>query len=108
MTVLIAEIIIDTIKYLYNVDLEIKSPNDIIYENRKIGGILTESLVKGEIAEDIIIGIGLNINQMEFNDEIKDKATSLKKEFHMKFSRKEILIEFLQRFETKYLEKLKI
>lgn len=55
LTVLIAEIMIDTIRKIYDVSLEIKKPNDIIYNNKKIGGILTESFTKGEIVEKIII-----------------------------------------------------
>ena len=55
LTVLIAEIMVDSIKNLYNVSLEIKKPNDIMYNNKKLGGILTECFTKGEIVENIVI-----------------------------------------------------
>ncbi len=71
---------------------------------KKICGILTESSVKGEIVENIIIGIGFNVNQSEFKGKIKDTATSLKKEFGKTFSREEILSEFLKEFEEEYLK----
>ena len=47
---------------------EIKWPNDIYCENRKIGGILINSTIKGTMMDVSIIGIGLNINQLEFQD----------------------------------------
>ena len=71
---------------------------------KKICGILTESSVKGEIVENLIIGIGFNVNQSEFKGNIKDTATSLKKEFGKTFSREEILSEFLNEFEEEYLK----
>lgn len=47
---------------------EIKWPNDIYCENRKIGGILINSTIKGTMMDVSIIGIGLNVNQLEFQD----------------------------------------
>lgn len=46
---------VDTIKELYGVSLEIKKPNDIVCNGKKLGGILTESFTKGEVVENIII-----------------------------------------------------
>ena len=108
LTVLIANVITCSIKELYGISLDIKSPNDIMVGNKKIGGILTESFTKGEITENIIIGIGINVNQMEFNDEITKKATSLKKEFGIEFLRSDILARFLNKFEEEYLKICKL
>lgn len=47
---------------------EIKWPNDIYCENRKIGGILINSTIKGTMMDVSIIGIGLNVNQLKFKD----------------------------------------
>lgn len=52
--------------------LQIKWPNDIICENKKLCGILCE-----RASEYTVIGIGINVNDKEFFGEIKDKATSL-------------------------------
>lgn len=52
----------------------------------------------------LLFGIGLNINGEEFQKELKEIATSLKKEFAKEFSRKEILAEFLNEFEKEYLK----
>lgn len=46
----------------------IKWPNDIYYENRKLAGILINSTIKANLMDTSIIGIGLNVNQMHFQD----------------------------------------
>lgn len=46
--------------------LRIKWPNDIYFQNKKLAGILIESLIQGRNIEDCVCGIGLNINQEEF------------------------------------------
>ena len=48
--------------------LSIKWPNDIYYGNRKLGGILINSTIKGGMMDVSIIGIGLNVNQTQFQD----------------------------------------
>ena len=48
--------------------LSIKWPNDIIYENRKLAGILINSTIKTNMMDVSVIGIGLNVNQMHFQD----------------------------------------
>ena len=54
-------------------DIKIKWPNDLITENKKLCGILTESTDKYSV-----IGIGINLNTEVFSEEIVHKATSLK------------------------------
>jgi len=48
--------------------LYIKWPNDIFYENRKLAGILINSTIKANMMDVSIIGIGLNVNQMRFQN----------------------------------------
>ena len=48
--------------------LHIKWPNDIYFENRKLAGILINSTIKANMMDVSIIGIGLNVNQMQFQD----------------------------------------
>ena len=66
---------------MYGYELNIKHPNDIILNGKKLGGILTETLVLKTEVEQIIVGIGLNINEDKFCKEIEGIATSLKKEY---------------------------
>ncbi|MFW0714501.1 biotin--[acetyl-CoA-carboxylase] ligase [Pedobacter sp. N23S346] len=57
--------------------ITIKWPNDIYYLNKKIGGILIENTLTGNTIKSSVIGIGLNINQVNFTESIRSKATSL-------------------------------
>jgi BirA family biotin operon repressor/biotin-[acetyl-CoA-carboxylase] ligase len=63
-------------KYLLE-NIFIKWPNDIFINDSKAGGILIENVIKGKIWQWSVIGIGLNINEEKFGDDIL-KATSLK------------------------------
>ena len=54
--------------YLDPEKLCIKWPNDIYYEGHKLGGILINSTIEGSNLSNSIIGIGLNVNQMQFAD----------------------------------------
>lgn len=56
--------------------LKIKWPNDILSESNKICGILIENVIKNNKLSSCIIGVGLNVNQIEFKN--LPKASSLK------------------------------
>ena len=107
ITIEIANTIIETFKKLYNIKLEIKYPNDIVVKGKKIGGILTETRLNGENVKDLVIGIGINTVKKEFEDDIKDLATSIYKEYKIKVDNLRVITEFCNRFE-KYLEREKI
>ncbi|TCD29699.1 biotin--[acetyl-CoA-carboxylase] ligase [Pedobacter psychrodurus] len=57
--------------------IKIKWPNDMYYQNKKLGGILIENTLTGNSIKSSVIGIGLNINQSEFSDNINQRATSV-------------------------------
>ncbi len=57
--------------------LDIKWPNDVLVNNRKISGILIESTSVAHEAPRFIIGIGVNLNQPSFPPELTESATSL-------------------------------
>lgn len=106
ITIEIAETLVDIIKEKYNIKLEIKFPNDLMFNNKKIGGILTESKIIGEEVRFLIIGIGINTCQKEFNNEIKDIASSIKEEFNVEIDAGEIITEFCNCFEEKILKRI--
>lgn len=87
----IAKIIIDSIYKMYNIKLQIKEPNDIVFNGKKIGGILTETKLLDSTVKYVIIGIGINTIQLDFKDEIKDIATSIKKEFNVDINNDELM-----------------
>ena len=104
ITMIIAKCIVKTLDELYGIETSIKIPNDIICNNKKLAGILTETVIMKEEVEKIFIGIGINVNQEKFPDELKKTATSLKREYKKEFSKDEILKRFLEIFEEEYLK----
>jgi BirA family biotin operon repressor/biotin-[acetyl-CoA-carboxylase] ligase len=82
--------------------LKIKWPNDIYYDNRKLGGILIETHVQGSQIKNAIIGIGLNINQESF-DPGAGNAVSLKQILHRDYDLRTILSEICGHIEAYYL-----
>lgn len=102
ITLEIAQIIKSIFKNLYNIELQIKYPNDLMILDKKIGGILTETKLQGNIVKQLIIGIGINTNQEEFDIEVKDIATSIKKEFNIEVNNSKIIAEFCNEFEKKF------
>ncbi len=107
ITIEIAEIIIEILKEKYSIKLEIKEPNDIVFRGKKIGGILTQTMMISEKVIYLIVGIGINTNKEKFTEDIKDIATSIKKEFSIEVDREEFITEFCNRFEDKILERIK-
>lgn len=68
--------IYDVLNGLRVPNLSVKWPNDILSGNQKICGILIENILKGKFIHMTIIGIGLNVNQIDFGT--VEKASSLK------------------------------
>lgn len=99
ITLDIAKIIVEIFKDMYNIDLDIKLPNDIVFGGKKIGGILTETKVYQEMVKFLVVGIGINTGKMQFSDDIIDIATSIKNEFGIDVDVIEFITEFCNRFE---------
>ena len=102
LTILIAQCLVKTIKDLYDIKLDIKYPNDVMCNRKKVSGILTESVTNKEIVKYVFIGIGIDVNQIIFTPEIEQKATSLKKEYNKEFNREDIISSFFNTFEKEY------
>lgn len=64
---------------LYQIELQIKWVNDLIYQNRKIAGIMTEGITDFETGSlsYVIVGLGINLATTEFPIEMQGKAGSL-------------------------------
>ena len=99
LTIEIANCMQKTIYDLFEIRLDIKEPNDLILNGKKISGILTEINTIGEKINYLLISIGFNVNEEFFSDDLKDIATSLKKEFDKYFSREEIIVSFIRNLE---------
>ena len=90
--------VLEVLKSYDITDLKIKWPNDIMSGNRKIAGILIETTVLKNKINDLIIGIGLNVNQTDF-DVIKE-ATSMKILKNKSFNLHMISKQFVEKFSS--------
>ncbi|MDG2194561.1 MAG: biotin--[acetyl-CoA-carboxylase] ligase [Polaribacter sp.] len=61
--------------------LQIKWPNDIMSDAKKISGILIENIIQSRYVRSTVIGIGINVNQVKFPQNLPN-ATSIKKSIH--------------------------
>lgn len=86
---------------------KIKWPNDIVTDGKKICGILTEMSAEINMVNYVVLGIGINVNDTSFPDELKDKATSLYLTSGKKHSRAKIIRKILEEFEILYSKFLK-
>lgn len=81
---------------------EIKWPNDIVINGKKICGILTEMSAQFDYINHIVIGIGINVHNEEFPEELKEMASSIYLETNQHYHRADIIESFLVYFESYY------
>lgn len=103
ITIEIAKSIQGAIKEKYNINLEIKYPNDLLLNNKKICGILTEIRSISKEVTHLIISVGFNVNEVDFDSETEKIATSLKKEFNKNFNREEIILKIIEKIKNEIL-----
>lgn len=82
--------------------VQIKWPNDIVVNGKKLCGILTESSIDGDGLEYVVVGIGINVNQETFDVSIEDMATSIALQTGRATDCARIIGEFLNCFEQLY------
>ncbi len=81
--------------------LKIKWPNDIYYVQSKLCGILVQNNLKVNKIQSSAVGIGLNVNQTEFNDK---RAASVKSVSGKTWNRMELLRELVSAMEVRYFQ----
>lgn len=106
ITLEIAETIVGIFKTKYKIDINIKKPNDLIINNKKVGGILTETKLVSQQVKFLVIGIGINTQKEKFTEDIQYLATSIKKEFNININAEEFISEFCNKFEEKLIKRI--
>lgn len=80
----------------------IKWPNDIVMNGKKVVGILTEMSAQFDYINHIVVGIGINVHNEEFPEEIAKTASSLLLECDHRIHRASLIEAFLEEFERLY------
>lgn len=82
----------------YTSNVTIKWPNDVYVKDKKICGILLEGASNEEGLNYLLIGIGINLNQSAFDEELQNKATSLYLETYENYD----VIDILHKIEKSF------
>lgn len=93
----------ETIMEVTGLQAQIKWPNDIIINGKKVCGILTEMSAEMDGINYIVVGIGINVNMREFPDSLP-YASSLAIEGKKEYCRRDIIKYFLEKFEKDYMQ----
>jgi BirA family biotin operon repressor/biotin-[acetyl-CoA-carboxylase] ligase len=104
ITLLTAVALARAIEQATGIQVQVKWPNDLLYHDAKLVGILAE--LNGELdrVNYLIIGIGVNVNHLpeDFPPELSGRATSLRQIRQVAVDRKAVLQRFLAEFEKQY------
>lgn len=90
----------DTVAEYCAGEVRIKWPNDVLVDRRKVAGILIECELEGERLRSVVVGVGINVNSSEFDEDIA--ATSLRLEHGSPVDLELVLDHVLERFEHYY------
>jgi BirA family biotin operon repressor/biotin-[acetyl-CoA-carboxylase] ligase len=90
----------ETVELLLSEAPELKWPNDLLWQGRKLAGILVEVSVNREQGSHITLGIGLNVNQLNFPASIAEHAVSMRLATGNHWNRAEVLAILLGRLES--------
>ncbi|SDI28207.1 biotin--[acetyl-CoA-carboxylase] ligase [Natribacillus halophilus] len=104
LTLVAAVAVAEALAEVTELSAQIKWPNDIYINDRKVAGVLTEMQAESDRMQMMIVGIGLNINQRKdhFPGDLQEKATSLRMESGREWSRANILQALFVSFEKWY------
>lgn len=102
LTLVMAYSVAKALKECTGLDVQIKWPNDIVINGKKLVGILTEMSTEIDYINHVVVGVGINVNTEIFPEEIEDKATSLRIECGYKIQRSFIVAEVMKQFEQDY------
>jgi BirA family biotin operon repressor/biotin-[acetyl-CoA-carboxylase] ligase len=104
ITLAVGVAIAKALKRQFNLNVEVKWPNDVLANGRKVCGILTESVTYGEAAKIVVVGVGLNANisLAKFSRSIRDSLTTLKEELKTRVSLEPLLCGIFYQIEREY------
>ena len=102
LTLVMAQSVAEGIREVTGMETGIKWPNDIVMNKKKVCGILTEMSTEIDYINYVVIGVGINVNQKAFDEELKEKATSLMIETGAPVKRSALIAAVMKHFEKNY------
>lgn len=102
LTLVMALAVTKAIREETELEALIKWPNDIVVNHKKVCGMLTEMTMELDYIHEVVIGVGININQTSFPEEIQQNASSLYVEGGKKIMRSALLQKVMRFFEQYY------
>lgn len=102
LTLLMALAVAEGIRKVTGIKTGIKWPNDIVIHGKKVCGILTEMSAEIDYINYVVIGVGINVNQETFPQELRERAISLKSELGTNVKRSELIAATMESFENYY------
>lgn len=102
LTLVMAVSVADALSQLYDLEVKIKWPNDILINKKKVCGILTELYDHPDHTYSVVVGTGINVNQKGFPEEIAEIATSVLIEKGDSCNRADIVLAVMEYFEYYY------
>ncbi len=102
LTLVMALSVAEAIRQETGMAAEIKWPNDIVLNKKKLCGILTEMSTEIHEINYVVTGVGINVNQEKFSGEIQERATSLLIESGRRIRRSELIAAVMERYEENY------
>jgi BirA family biotin operon repressor/biotin-[acetyl-CoA-carboxylase] ligase len=106
ITLMTGVVVAQTIQKLTGLEPKLKWPNDVMVNEKKVCGILTEMSGDRDRIEYIVVGVGVNANftLSSLPRTIHDSATTLQLEVGHEISRIDFIIELLNKFDEVYLK----
>lgn len=102
LTIVMAHAVYKTLEEMNVEDISIKWPNDILVNEKKVCGILTEMSAEPDMVHYVVVGTGINVNMDSISKEEAPYATTLKAESGKQYNRAELVASVLRHFETSY------
>lgn len=102
VTLVMALAVAEGIEAACGLQTQIKWPNDIVINGRKVCGILTEMRAERDSVQHVVVGAGVNVGLQAFAPELAEKATSLQAECGVRVSRASLMVHVMKAFEKYY------
>lgn len=102
LTLIMAYSVAEALRKSFGIKAQIKWPNDLVLNKKKICGILTEMTMEGGAIQSVVIGVGINLGNREFPEELRESATSLWLETGKQIAKSELIDGIMAEFEQQY------